>query len=303
LGNWVSTTDPVKWKWIVTVLGQSMLPLLAVFIVFVKVTPLILLLPVGLFFVLGAIGLIADPSWRITSWIYHFQWFLNLHETLGVNMYGGDPVPPEVYLSDGAHGDNMALLPLLARQIHKKIIVCDGTEDLNESCINLVLSLNTARETLRCSFLTVNGGTDIEEEIKRFAEDTDQACLRFTVIYHSEGDLGSLPYSEIVYLKPRRGFASHYTFREDLHGCCCEFCHTRPFAFMDACCGTFPQHITINQFFTQAQFEQYSLLGYRTSNFYLSNGGEGPGNDIERDPSGDMANSKRHADVRPLLAV
>jgi len=298
LGNWVTTKAPVKLKWLLSVLAQSILPVLALLIVVFNVTPLVLLIPLGLAFILATIGFLSDPNSPWTSWIYHFQWFLNLHETLGVNILGGKSLPPEVYLSDGAHGDNMALLPLLSNQSYKKIIICDGTEDLTENCNNLIIALNLARLKLRCSFLTTNSTTDIEEEIKRFADTPEAACLKFQAIYHTdEGDLGNLSSSEIIYLKPRRGFAEQFTFRGDMHGCCCEFCHSKYCSFWDACCGTFPQHITMNQFFTQAQFEQYSLLGYRTSQCCLSTKEEEI-RDLERD----MASPHREQ-VLPLLAV
>jgi hypothetical protein len=136
----------------------------------------------------------------------------------------------------------MALFPLLARQCHSKIIICDGTEDPTEACDNLILSLNFARSKLRCSFLTASGTTDIEEEIKEFSESQNVACLRFNVMYHQEsGDIGDLRYSEIIYLKPRVGFAKQFHFEENLHGCFCECCHSPIFSFTKLCCGEFPQ--------------------------------------------------------------
>ena len=136
----------------------------------------------------------------------------------------------------------MALYPLLANQCHKKIIICDGTEDTQETCQNLLLSLNLARAKLNCSFLSNSGDSDIENEIKRFSESKQQACFRFKVVYHSEsGDIGKLASSEIIYLKPRSGFAETFEFEQNLHGCCCEFCHSPKMAFTAMCCGQFPQ--------------------------------------------------------------
>jgi len=236
---------------------------------------LILLVPLGIVFILGIIGLLSEPDSSLVRWIYHLQWFLNLHETLGINMYGGQKVPPEVYLSDGAHGDNMALFPLLANQSYPTIIICDGTEDPKENCDNLFISMDLARKKLRCSFITINGNTDIEEEIKSFSENPNLACLRFKVNYHDSGDLEKpLQSSEIIYLKPRKGFADHFKFQENLHGCFCTFCHTKYCSFTTVCCGAFPQHITLNQFFTEDQFNEYNLLGYRTSKFYLTKSGK-----------------------------
>jgi len=277
LGNWISIRDSHKVKWILTIAGQCLLPICAFLMTFFKITPLIMLIPLSILFILVTVGLLSDPDWNLTSWIFHFQWLLNLFATLGLNIYGGKPLPPEAYLSDGAHGDNMALFPLLASQSYQKIIICDGTEDLTESCNNLIVSINLARTKLRCSFLTVDGQTDVEEEIKRFVEVPDLAFLKFKVIYHQDsGDVGNLSSSEIIYLKPRRGFARHSKFNNNLNGCFCECCHTEYCVCTTACCGSFPQHVTLNQFFTEVQFEQYSLLGYRTAQFYLSKNQQDP---------------------------
>lgn len=46
--------------------------------------------------------------------------------------------------------------------------------------------------------------------------------------------------------------------------CCCERCHgNRCRGLSDWMCGSFPQHTTSNQFFTQSMFTAYHREGYR----------------------------------------
>jgi len=80
--------------------------------------------------------------------------------------------------------------------------------------------------------------------------------------------------SNVIVLKARTGFAQLHADElrlkeEPLHGCWCESCHARCSIF-DACCGTFPQHNTANQFFTSRQFDAYAQLGKLTMEHAIS---------------------------------
>ena len=50
---------------------------------------------------------------------------------------------------------------------------------------------------------------------------------------------------------------------DDLTFCCCECCHsTKCQALSNYLCGSFPEHITANQFFTPRMFTAYHREGY-----------------------------------------
>lgn len=50
---------------------------------------------------------------------------------------------------------------------------------------------------------------------------------------------------------------------DSLTFCCCECCHGNSHRWLsDTLCGTFPQHITANQFFTPRMFSAYHSEGY-----------------------------------------
>ena len=50
---------------------------------------------------------------------------------------------------------------------------------------------------------------------------------------------------------------------DSLTFCCCECCHDARFKCLsDKLCGAFPQHSTVNQFFTPRMFRAYHCEGY-----------------------------------------
>jgi len=276
LGNWIHTKEISGYTpWLIVFTAQSIFTILALMVAFWNVPPMFLLVCFGVWFLLIVLGILLPPDREWIRWIFEFPFFLNIHQLLSLNMFGGNPLPPQVYLSDGAHADNMALLPLLDRRCYRTIVICDGTEDPEEHCLKLLASLNLARRYLRCSFLPEEPDLDIEAAIRRFSENYSCSCLRFRVFYcQDRSNELFLTQSEIVYLKPRRGFVasvSHFFDSLDLYGCCCVSCHHHA-RFLRQCIGTFPQHLLINQCFTEKQFEQYSILGHTTAAYYL--GGE-----------------------------
>ena len=187
----------------------------------------------------------------------------------------------------------------------KRIIVTDGgyKSTTAEAGIDLLHSLNMARQKLRCSFTGMDG-RDINEDLRdHFIEPRQQKFsrhYRFRVHYFekdkntgvskkvgegiilflaprhpSEGIVGSEENNWGEYeadtglkLKTKRWGVGPYLSEEEanrLTGACSECCHC-------GCCkscseplfGRFPNHSTANQFFTRDQFSVYHREGYRS---------------------------------------
>ena len=226
-----------------------------------------------------------------------------IREMLGIDNVG--EVPPAIlYLSDGGHVENLGLLSLLKLRM-KKIIITDGgfKSSKEEAGVDLLHSLNMAREKLRCSFSGMDG-RDINEDIRdNFVETMDKRVRRhfkFKVHYFDKdlntGVSRKVGEGVILFLAPRhpsdgivvkqqtdwteyeedtglkmerkRWGDGPYLSEEEvsrLTGVCCGCCHC-------ACCkgcsepvlGRFPHHSTANQFFTPDQFSAYHREGYRS---------------------------------------
>lgn len=269
MGNWVYTKPPGNSSIWLLIVGQIPVSFTLFLVVFAHLSACFLLIPFGVAFLLMLLSVLIPPHY--IPKIYHLPFVLNVFEIFDINLIGGDPLPERVYLSDGAHGDNMALLPLLDKRQYKQIVICDATEDPHEQCNGLLKSMNLCREKLGCSFVPLVPNIDIEHDVNQFVHDKQSTCFRFKVNYNQSNrssntdSQGIVESSEIIYLKPRTAFVGLHSqdFDSNLHGCCCETCHTPPFKILDTCCGEFPQHSTINQFFTPKLFTQYSKLGYK----------------------------------------
>ena len=83
---------------------------------------------------------------------------------------------------------------------------------------------------------------------------------RFKVHYDTENKDG-----EIILLVPREPEDKlNKEKSEELTFCCCEWCHSKLCACLSNClCNAFPQHSTVNQFFTPRMFEAYHEEGRR----------------------------------------
>jgi len=322
LGNWLYTRKPSEIRHALIVASQGMLTVCSFLIVFWSYTPKILLIPFFIYFVIVTCSLVVPPEHKVFGWLLHFPFIIEMHQILNLNTFGGNPLPPQVYLSDGAHGENLALIPLLEQQ-YRTIIVCDGSEDISEQCENLLISIALARQKIGCSFIPlrakqdpeallnvsrmkgdfrasfiqpephqmlsndmemhsilnednyeVDNEKDIEMAINDFVNTPGMVSLRFQVVYTSPSNQQHPNASTVIYMKPRKQFATtvmgntknpNNSPMEYLHGCCCEVCHTPKMKWMNYCCGEFPQHSVLNQFFTPTLFNNYSELGYKTA--------------------------------------
>ena len=86
---------------------------------------------------------------------------------------------------------------------------------------------------------------------------------RLKVHYGAKNDSDPECDGEIIILVPRKSEAIQ---SEELTWCCCECCHSKSClcTCLSTClCNEFPQHNTVNQFFTPRMFEAYHQEGRR----------------------------------------
>ena len=85
---------------------------------------------------------------------------------------------------------------------------------------------------------------------------------RLKVHYGAKNDSDPECDGEIIILVPRKSDIQS----EELTWCCCERCHSKSclcFRLSTCLCNEFPQHNTVNQFFTPRMFEAYHREGRR----------------------------------------
>ena len=85
---------------------------------------------------------------------------------------------------------------------------------------------------------------------------------RLKVHYGAKNDSDPECDGEIIILVPRKSEMQS----EELTWCCCECCHSKSCLcpYLSTClCNKFPQHNTVNQFFTPRMFEAYHREGRR----------------------------------------
>jgi hypothetical protein len=193
--------------------------------------------------------------------------------------------PECLYLSDGGHTENLALLPLLARRV-PVILIADGSADV-DPVAGIRDALRQARSKLGVTFEPSRkdqlrrgynkedpSAYDLESDLTRFGRELDGDENRAFVIkarYHT-GDCGS---SMIIFLKPNpfntRGpgkDTDHYSDALDHHtlaeeglecGCSASCCSLTT---CGSCCGKFPVVSTANQFFTPNLWLKMHQQGY-----------------------------------------
>jgi len=186
-------------------------------------------------------------------------------------------IPNYFYLSDGGHFENLGLLPLLQRKV-KTIVIADGSNDEQQDCLELFNALDFGREKLGCHFLHFENKQDTDlytDFFEKFrGKDKTLRSYRFRVKYY-DGSEGV-----IIYLKPRavepteeeRKSATNHPNR-DIHGCCCNCCHTQVCIVSEPLFGSFPNHSSVNQLFTPELFAAYNEEGYicagKAANLFL----------------------------------
>ena len=160
-----------------------------------------------------------------------------------------------VYLSDGGHFDNMGLYELVRRRCYR-ILICDGEEDQKYVFDGLATAIRKCR---------IDFGVEIVlSDLKKLRLDpnTKYSHAHFatgTIRYPEAGGSSSSKTGTILYLKSSltgtRSFTLPDGYKKQLG--------TEPADILNYKLqhGTFPHDTTLNQWFTESQFESYRRLG------------------------------------------
>ncbi len=167
-----------------------------------------------------------------------FGWIQIVREILGYT----DATEDFVYLSDGGHFDNLGAYELVRRRC-KKIYICDAGADPKGACHELALLIRKVR---------IDFGVTIEidvTELKR-SEETgfSQKQVAIGKIKYPADYLGGQQDGEIVYLK-----------LDLVEG---DSTDLRSYQIKNP---DFPHQSTLNQFYSESQFESYRFLGYSSA--------------------------------------
>ncbi|MGC2108210.1 MAG: patatin-like phospholipase family protein [Candidatus Korobacteraceae bacterium] len=162
-----------------------------------------------------------------------------------------------VYLSDGGHFDNMGLYELVRRRCYR-ILICDGEEDENYVFEGLGMAIRKCR---------IDFGVEIQlSDLKelRLNKKTRCSSAHFatgTIRYPEAGGGGpEWKDGEIIYLKSSlTGTAKYLAPGETKPTTLC----TEPADILNYKLQhpNFPHDTTLNQWFTESQFESYRRLG------------------------------------------
>jgi len=201
--------------------------------------------------------------------------------------------PPVLYLSDGGHTENLALLPLLAKRL-PFIIISDGSTD-SDPVAGLRMALKQARNKLPVTFAPSRWDQvrrmgdavkddrlwelecDLDHWGKQLQKNGSRAFM-FHAHYdtfHEFKDPTASPSSIVIYLKPNPfepevdDCSNHRTqekTRKDQRAdetleCACHrwCCRLTTCSFL---CGAFPNVSTANQFFSPMLWEKFHQQGF-----------------------------------------
>jgi hypothetical protein len=166
-----------------------------------------------------------------------------------------DDTSDYVYLSDGGHFDNMGLYELVRRRCYR-ILICDGEEDEKYVFEGLGNSIRKCRIDFGVE-ITLSNVKDI-----RLDPTSNYSHAHFatgTILYPEQG--GHTPSREgtILYLKLSLTGTNSYTRgSEDPRPLSAEPADILNYKLQH---DTFPHDTTLNQWFTESQFESYRRLG------------------------------------------
>jgi hypothetical protein len=175
----------------------------------------------------------------------HFSLFQLVGELLGAV----DDTSKYVMLSDGGHFDNMGLYELVRRRC-RYIVICDSEEDGQHKLEGIGMAIRKCR---------IDFGAEIELDLRPFEQPDEAGCSAAHCV------VGTITYPEtpkdpgiVVYLKSsltgdEPGDVLNYK-KED---------------------QAFPHDSTMNQWFTESQFESYRRLGHHAAIATFLPGGPG----------------------------
>jgi hypothetical protein len=167
-----------------------------------------------------------------------------------------DDTSDYVYLSDGGHFDNMGLYELVRRRCYH-ILICDGEEDEKYVFEGLGMSIRKCRIDF--------GGEITLSDLKdlRLDSTTSYSHAHFatgTIRYPEAGGGGWLAkVGKILYLKSSLTGAGSFKFSSGAT----KTLSTEPADILNYKLqhDAFPHDTTLNQWFTESQFESYRRLG------------------------------------------
>ncbi len=139
-----------------------------------------------------------------------------------------------VYLSDGGHFENLGIYELVKRRC-RFIIACDGGQDRDMKFDDLGNALRKIRVDL---------GVDITIDVSPL-RDGKKHCVLGRIVYHGEN--GREEYGDLLYIKAL-------------------LCGKEPADVLNyrSLHKEFPHQTTADQWFDEAQFESYRMLGLHT---------------------------------------
>jgi hypothetical protein len=187
-------------------------------------------------------------------------WYLLVQEALGHTSAD----KPFVYLSDGGHFENLGLYGMVRRRCHI-IVVSDA--DADPDC-----TLEDLGNAVRKIYIDLGVGIEFEPiEIRKRADPANPGvyCAIGRVRYPEEG----AKEGTIIYIKPG--------FYDDAPA------DVRAYAAANA---KFPHDTTLNQWFTESQFESYRALGAHAIAMIVE----------ERDKFGNIVNQEQPRAMGPL---
>jgi hypothetical protein len=164
-----------------------------------------------------------------------FGWIQIVREIMGFT----DAKEDFVYLSDGGHFDNLGAYELVRRRT-KKIYICDAGADPKSTCHELAMLIRNAR---------IDFSVAIDIDVSKLARNQETGLsekqIAFGKIFYPANGVQSQETGEIIYLKLN-------LTKED----------STDLLSYQIRNPDFPHQSTVNQFYSESQFESYRYLGY-----------------------------------------
>jgi hypothetical protein len=174
-----------------------------------------------------------------------------------------DDTNPYIYLSDGGHFENLAVYEMILRRC-RVIVACDGGQDADFTFEDLGNLVRKARVDLgipiefvgKSSLFDCNGKTKRPKDKRaRFAV----ARIRYSAIDKNKKD------GLLVYIKP-------VVYGKEEPRDVVQYWRSSP---------DFPHETTVDQFFSESQFESYRALGLFTIRGMIESDGDEESDDTE----------------------
>ena len=169
----------------------------------------------------------------------------------------GDSLPPFVYISDGGHLDNEAILEALRRKA-AFIVVVDGGADPEFGCDALLEVFSAHRDRVRFTGVEVCVD-DLDRQVNNFRANKEQSFLKLHVRYYCtrDGSRDTLLGRGVIYylhLRAPRGGPDQWSLGSVLDSFP-NFVRGGPVSWV-------PDHDTSNQSFHPGLFAKYKHLGF-----------------------------------------